>query len=239
MFSAVKRYKLGDEDIKGVISSGTMFPNDDTYGTPELPPRQGEEADDEYEYLKPDPDWAPPKPPKPKAKDISKREPPTPPASKSDVCFPIIPKTSDAGKSDLNARPPARKPTVYKKEKGPDMSVLDDMNPDLPPGYVTMNQLGSAPVTADDMYSEPTPEFSEEKSHSSASDEVTKLSIKDLGKIMKQLHLDKHVKKFSKDGIDGVIVSQLTTDDLKSDFHFTNVEALKLMTYVKTGHIPK
>ena len=64
------------------------------------------------------------------------------------------------------------------------------------------------------------------------------LTICELGEKLKALKLDKHVKSFSSEGIDGSLLVEFSEDILKENFKFSTVEAIKLMKFVRTGHIP-
>ncbi|XP_067665430.1 uncharacterized protein [Haliotis asinina] len=68
---------------------------------------------------------------------------------------------------------------------------------------------------------------------------VKDLSIAELGKKMKELKLEKHITAFKKQQIDGTIALELTKEILQRDFAFSAVEAIKMMGFIQSGHIPK
>ncbi|XP_046564230.1 uncharacterized protein LOC124273062 [Haliotis rubra] len=68
---------------------------------------------------------------------------------------------------------------------------------------------------------------------------VKDLSIAELGKKMKELKLEKHIAAFKKQLIDGTIALELTKEILQNDFGFSAVDAIKMMGYIQSGHIPK
>ena len=69
--------------------------------------------------------------------------------------------------------------------------------------------------------------------------DVAKMTIAELGESLKALQLDKHVKTFREQMIDGAIVQDLTMDDFVKEFKLTKLEALRLTKFIDTGHIPK
>lgn len=69
--------------------------------------------------------------------------------------------------------------------------------------------------------------------------DISKMTISQLGESLKSLRLDKHIKAFKDQLIDGAIVQELTVDDFMREFHFTRLEALRLAKFVSSGHIPK
>lgn len=72
-------------------------------------------------------------------------------------------------------------------------------------------------------------------------DELPSLTVRDVGKKLKALGLGKYAKKFSDQLIDGKYLKKLVEqpDTLVKEFKMTQVEILKLFTYVNEGHIPK
>ena len=68
---------------------------------------------------------------------------------------------------------------------------------------------------------------------------VSEKSVHDIQKILKTLNLSKYCKTFKKNLIDGTVLQELDEQSLKKDFKFMHVEAVRLMKYVRAGHIPK
>ncbi|XP_041346757.1 uncharacterized protein LOC121366336 [Gigantopelta aegis] len=68
---------------------------------------------------------------------------------------------------------------------------------------------------------------------------VHELTITELGVNLKRLRLDRHVDAFSKEGIDGYLLCKLTNNVLAKDFNFTELETIKVMAFIETGHIPQ
>lgn len=64
-------------------------------------------------------------------------------------------------------------------------------------------------------------------------------TVKDVGKHLKSLALTKFVKHFSKERIDGNILCDLNEEILQADFKFSRTDVIKLMKFIKTGHVPK
>ncbi|XP_046350961.1 uncharacterized protein LOC124131620 isoform X2 [Haliotis rufescens] len=65
------------------------------------------------------------------------------------------------------------------------------------------------------------------------------LTIEGFSKALKELKLVKYISKFQNQQVDGLLAHEFTMDVLKSDFKFTGFESVKLMKFIKTGHIPK
>ncbi|CAC5383733.1 unnamed protein product [Mytilus coruscus] len=68
---------------------------------------------------------------------------------------------------------------------------------------------------------------------------VSVKSVHDIQEILKTLNLSKYCKTFKKNLIDGTVLQELDEGSLKKDFKFMHVEAVRLMKYVRAGHIPK
>ena len=64
------------------------------------------------------------------------------------------------------------------------------------------------------------------------------LSIEEIGEVLRRLHLEKHVQSFADEKVDSIILNDFDGDVLKEDFGFTRLETIRLMKYIKTGHIP-
>ena len=64
-------------------------------------------------------------------------------------------------------------------------------------------------------------------------------TIKDIGEVLRQLNMSGYVQSFRDAAIDGLILSGLTKDILISEFDMKQFEAIKLMNFVKRGHIPR
>ena len=69
--------------------------------------------------------------------------------------------------------------------------------------------------------------------------DVARMTIAELGECLKALKLDKHVKTFKEQMIDGAIIQDLTTDDFVREFKLTKLEAIRLAKFITSGHIPK
>ncbi|XP_062617793.1 uncharacterized protein LOC134279414 [Saccostrea cucullata] len=67
---------------------------------------------------------------------------------------------------------------------------------------------------------------------------VSGRTIKEIGEILIKLKLEKFVDQFAKNMVDGVIVQELSAEDLRNEFKFTKIEALRLRKYIENGHIP-
>jgi len=68
---------------------------------------------------------------------------------------------------------------------------------------------------------------------------VTDKSVQNIQDILKSLNLSKYCDVFQEHLIDGDILQDLTEQALRNDCSFMHVEAIRLMKYVRTGHVPK
>ncbi|OWF47033.1 uncharacterized protein LOC110454879 [Mizuhopecten yessoensis] len=65
------------------------------------------------------------------------------------------------------------------------------------------------------------------------------LSVDDIGEYLRKMRLDKYVERFAEDMIDGVILGELTKENLKEDYGFRSVEQIKLWKFITDGYIPQ
>ena len=70
-------------------------------------------------------------------------------------------------------------------------------------------------------------------------EDVSKLTIDQLAKYLKSLKLEKHVPAFKESMIDGCLLQELSADDLAEEFKLTRLEAIKLVKFASSGHIPQ
>ncbi|VDI22689.1 Hypothetical predicted protein [Mytilus galloprovincialis] len=68
---------------------------------------------------------------------------------------------------------------------------------------------------------------------------VTEKSVQEILGILKTLNLSKYCKEFADQLVDGAVLQELNEEILRKDFKFMHVEAVRLMKYVRSGHIPK
>jgi len=68
---------------------------------------------------------------------------------------------------------------------------------------------------------------------------VSDKSVQNIQDILKSLNLSKYCDVFRKHLIDGNILEDLSEQSLRNDFSFMHVEAVRLMKYVRAGHVPK
>ncbi|XP_071141972.1 uncharacterized protein [Mytilus edulis] len=64
-------------------------------------------------------------------------------------------------------------------------------------------------------------------------------SVQETLGILKKLHLSKYCKEFADQLVDSAVLQELNEEILRKDFNFMHVEAVRLMKYVRSGHIPK
>ena len=68
---------------------------------------------------------------------------------------------------------------------------------------------------------------------------VNDMSVQNIQDILKFLNLSKYCDVFQQHLIDGAILDQLTEQILRNDCSFMHDEAVRLMKYVRSGHVPK
>ncbi|XP_041361787.1 uncharacterized protein LOC121377762 [Gigantopelta aegis] len=122
---------------------------------------------------------------------------------------------------------------IYKCDK--DENVYEEITPSVPPRAPQKKPCSSKSAGP------PIPK--RDKSSTStklppARSDVSDLTVAELGEKLKLLKLDKYVKKFEKEGIDGSILVEMDQLILKKEFHFKEFEAIKLTKFVQSGHIP-
>lgn len=101
---------------------------------------------------------------------------------------------------------------------------LAHSTPPLPPRVLTMNSAPTPPPALP-----PRPGVYK----------VEALTINDVADKLKDLGLKKYRKRFEKERIDGVLLKRLTLSSMQETFEMTQMEALRLATFISTGHIPK
>ena len=69
--------------------------------------------------------------------------------------------------------------------------------------------------------------------------DVEALKIRELGEWLRELKLEKYVSMFAEQGIDGVLLKELSRQDFKNDFGMSAIEAIKLSKFAQTGHVPR
>ncbi|XP_061188308.1 uncharacterized protein LOC133196428 [Saccostrea echinata] len=68
---------------------------------------------------------------------------------------------------------------------------------------------------------------------------VNEMDIKEVGDMLKKLGLEKYVPIFKEKWIDGAILSELSIDILHKECSMSKIEAVRLMSYVQKGHVPR
>lgn len=73
----------------------------------------------------------------------------------------------------------------------------------------------------------------------SSKSHVSDKSVSEIQEILKTLNLAKYCDGFKEQLIDGAVLEDLNEEVLRKDFNFMHVEAVRLMKYVRAGHVPK
>ncbi|XP_076084123.1 uncharacterized protein LOC143054905 isoform X3 [Mytilus galloprovincialis] len=70
------------------------------------------------------------------------------------------------------------------------------------------------------------------------SNQITEMSIKDIGKILERLNLHEYVDSFAGALVDGMILKEFDKTTLE-EFGFKSIESIRLLKFIQCGHIPK
>ncbi|XP_041361066.1 uncharacterized protein LOC121377223 [Gigantopelta aegis] len=124
---------------------------------------------------------------------------------------------------------PAPKPTVPKRD--PVLRRNSETSATIDENHKYVNDIGRAVVQPFEVHKKTEEVSVEEKP-------IEKLTIQELGQKLKALKLDKYVKAFSNEGIDGSLLVEFNEDILKDNFKLSAIESIKLMKFARTGHIP-
>lgn len=82
-------------------------------------------------------------------------------------------------------------------------------------------------------------ESSENEDRKSHEHDISDKSIVDITNILYKLNLSKYSEKFTEDMVDGMTLTAFTADELKKEYGMRHAEAVRLMNYVRRGHIPQ
>ncbi|XP_062571756.1 uncharacterized protein LOC134233760 isoform X2 [Saccostrea cucullata] len=146
-----------------------------------------------------------------------------------------VPDTYDFIPADVVSRvPPPKAPKPVMDKKAQPVKPLTPPPASLPapavPQRPTVFQRPEKSKTVNEVPPSP--------SRVSRAPNVEELKIADLGAWMKELKLDKYVDTFAEQGIDGVLLKEMTREDLRNDFGMSTIEAIKLSKFAQTGHVP-
>ncbi|XP_041361680.1 uncharacterized protein LOC121377672 [Gigantopelta aegis] len=152
--------------------------------------------------------------------------------------------TAEANKVNFDSVQGRKEMAIYEKLP-PEIDNRDDYD------YIRIGDLEAtftqpARFRDSDVYSEIGPDVpargeqpDDEPSSTVHACPVESLGIEELCAQLERLRLHKHVKVFRKKGISGVILKSLSESVLKQELHFKDFEIIKLMAFIKKGHIPK
>lgn len=129
----------------------------------------------------------------------------------------------------VSKKPPPKAPKPAKDKKAQPVKPMTPPPPSIPERpavFPDTEQAGSAP------------EVNRLDNRVSRVPNVEELKIHELGEWMKELKLEKYVGVFAEQGIDGVLLKELSRQDLKTEFGMSSVEAIKLNKFALTGHVP-
>lgn len=143
---------------------------------------------------------------------------------------------------DTGERLPA--PPIPARGKSQNLKTDDSNEDDLYEHYVKIKDTCRS--KNEPSYTKIEPHSEGASVHSKPTDSValarfnhTHMSVKEVGNMLKNLKLNKHVKRFKSEMIDGEILKELTRKILVNDFNFTHVEAIRLEKFIETGHVPE
>ena len=132
--------------------------------------------------------------------------------------------------SSLKAAPPKAPKPVKDKISQP-VKPLTPPPPSLPERPTVFP--GPEETVASDLKTKPTYD------RLSRVPDVEALKIRELGEWLRELKLEKYVSMFAEQGIDGVLLKELSRQDFKNDFGMSAIEAIKLSKFAQTGHVPQ
>ena len=260
VFSAIKKFRYDEKGYEGLIDEKDILSQvDDGKPAPQLPPRRGqsqksqqskvtddnrddneddEESDegDNYEVVE-----EPLEPSTPKGQRFdSKERPPLPPprpteqAQGKDANHTAITAQKPDYENDIvcQVKPVPKESDIYYESTG-----CVDSNKTTDQTTTTAQQptmTGDKPAK---LTNQPT-KFTQQSSKSEEAKEDKYLSIEEIGSVLCQLHLEKHIETFANEKVDSVILKDFDENILKEEFGFTRLETIRLMKYIHTGHIP-
>ncbi|KAL3891476.1 hypothetical protein ACJMK2_003738 [Sinanodonta woodiana] len=123
------------------------------------------------------------------------------------------------------------------KRSPDDISVPNNCPPAIPP----RNPKRSVQVVTQSqrLRSTNTREVTATHSDAALPNDIEQYSIEDVSKALKLLRLEKYIPAFTAMVIDGRMLRKLDETILKNELHLTRIEAMRLMDFVKNGHVSK
>ena len=143
------------------------------------------------------------------------------------------PQKTPTTKGDQGESPPPALPLRDLKVKSPDAQSGSGQANNSSPSSSLADRPCAHPLTMSSLPTPPPPLRLNRKK------ELSEMTVEDVVAKLKQLELGKYVKHFKKNSIDGVLLSKLTEETVMADFKMTQVEWLKLHTFITEGHIPQ
>ena len=199
--------------------------------SPDLLPRDYSHGDD-------DDSPPPPRPPRPSIKKKDEIE--------ADDDYEQVPIPNNNWIPPQKPKPDKQRPLPLRPHETPH-STDNDQHYQV----IKADESTTLPSASNDIYISASDMSSTESGYNSAKDSkdswsfgstgsyVSDKSVQNIQDILKSLNLSKYCDVFQKHLIDGNILSDLTEQSLRSDFSFMYVEAVRLMKYVRAGHVPK
>ena len=198
---------------------------------PDLLPRDYSHGDD-------DDSPPPPRPPRPSIKKKDEME--------ADDNYEQVPIPDNNWIPSQKRKPDKQRPLPPRPDETPHSTDNDQHY-----HVIKADESTSLPSVSNDIYISASAMSSPDSGYDSAKDSkdswsfgstgsyVNDKSVQNIQDILKSLNLSKYCDVFQKHLIDGNILSDLTEQSLRSDFSFMYVEAVRLMKYVRAGHVPK
>ncbi|KAL3891480.1 hypothetical protein ACJMK2_003742 [Sinanodonta woodiana] len=131
-------------------------------------------------------------------------------------------------------------PVAEKSDSYANSSVYKNIPPELPPRNSESKKKSIVQdESADELFcSTRTTEITGMTSDKELPAKIEQYKIKDVSEALRFLKLDKYIQRFEDEMVDGRMLRSIDGNFLRDEFKFTRVEALRLMNYVKDGHIP-
>ncbi|KAL3891474.1 hypothetical protein ACJMK2_003736 [Sinanodonta woodiana] len=135
---------------------------------------------------------------------------------------------------------PALPEKQTKSQDNPYISMPGNIRPALPPRNpeTTKINVDQSKNPNEQLPSPSIRQVTPTYSNDALPDDIEHYMIKDVNEALRRLKLEKYIPEFTNQMIDGRILRSLDETVLREDFHFTRIEALRLVNFAKDGHIP-
>lgn len=110
-------------------------------------------------------------------------------------------------------------------------------------GYTKLSQAPVSPQTPSEQEHKVFSDIEKQRPENVKDDEdlisVKAMSINEIGEHLKSLKLEQYTEVFKENQIDGLILANLSVEDLQNELGLRKIEAIRLNKFVTAGHIPR